>query len=175
MAVSDDGAVALVEFIDDNGVALWAMDASGRSGRISADHPADAVFLPNRRDAIVADDASRTVFLILDAAGAATPLPLMSATDDMEGFSSVAASDDGRQVFVADASSGIVATVDVETRRATVMSCECRPTGLYRLKGSSIFRLTDISREPMMVLDASSSEPRILVIPPSASAAAEAQ
>jgi hypothetical protein len=175
MAVSDDGGVALVEFIGDDGVALWAMDASGRSARISADHPADAAFLPNRRDAIVADDASRTVFLILDAAGTATPVPLMSATDDMEGFSSVAASDDGRQVFVADASSGIVATVDVETRRATVMSCGCRPTGLYRLKGNSIFRLTEISQEPVRVLDASSSEPRILIIPPSASAAAEAQ
>jgi WD40 repeat protein len=81
--------------------------------------------------------------------------------------SSVAVSGNGQEVFI-QGNSGKVAIVDTETLRSTVVDCDCRPGGLHRLKGDSIFQLTNATGEPMTVLDHSSGSPRIFIIPPAA-------
>ena len=96
---------------------------------------------------------------------AANLFPLLSA-DDGEVFSGVSVADDGRRVFLAEARSGVITTLDIETGSSAQMSCQCRPTGLYRLAGKSVFRLTDRSNEPIAILDASSDDPRLGIIPP---------
>jgi hypothetical protein len=82
----------------------------------------------------------------------------------MTGFSSISASDDGRSVFLADGSTGNIAIVDAQTGISTLTSCSCKPTGFKHLKGTSIFRLTETSSSPLMVLDAS-SQARVIPIP----------
>jgi len=173
LTVSDDGTIALMRVVDSDNAGLWVVGSSNGPWRISLDRPSAAAFFPNRRDAVVTDDATRSAFLMRDIDHAGTQVPLLSAADGIETFSSVSVAKDGRRVFLADASSGVITTVDVETRTPILASCQCRPTGLYRLSGDSIFRLTESSGEPMMVLDASSSDPRISIIPPAASVAAQ--
>ena len=93
----------------------------------------------------------------------------------MTAFSAVSTSEDGRRVFLTQVNSGNVAIVDTETQTSVMLDCQCRATGLYRLKGTSVFRLTETSREPTTVLDASAAEPRVVLIPPSASWIGEAR
>ena len=175
LAVSDDGTIALMKFVEAESPTLWLMDSSGASWPVSSDRPSAAAFFPNSSDAIVTDDASQSAFLILDPLGAGTRIPLLSAEDGITAFAGIATSEDGRRVFFADASSGNIAIVDLETRRPEILSCQCRVTGLHRLKGRSVFRLTDVSSEPIMVLDASGTEPQIVLIPPAASDVSEAR
>jgi DNA-binding beta-propeller fold protein YncE len=172
LALSDDGTIALVKFADADDRGWWLLDSSGASRRMVLDRPSAAAFLPNRQDAIVIDDATRTAFLVLDVGRTATPIPLISVPDGIESFSSVSAAEDGGRVFLADIQSGQIAIVDIDSRAVMLTSCQCQPTGLYPLHGASIFRLGESSSEPVMVLDASSGEPRIMVIPPAASAVA---
>ncbi len=175
VAVSDDGTLALVRSVDAENAVLWAFDSSGAAWQIAADRPLDAAFLPNSADVIVIDDAPQSAVLIRDVARTATRLSLVSVEDGIGSFSAVAASEDGRRVFLADGKSGIVAVVDLETREHALASCGCEAKGFYRLKGNSVFGLSEASSEPIMVLDASSREPSILVIPPAVSPVGEAQ
>jgi len=162
MALSDDAAIVLVSFADE----LWAVDASG-SWRVGSESSATAAFLPNRHDAIVADDLTQTVFLMMNIDQSATRVPVLSAADGLESFSSVSVSRDGREVFIAG-KSGRIAIVDMDTRRSVLTECQCRPTGLHPLNQGPIFRLTDASGEPMTVLDYSSGKPQMFIIPPAA-------
>jgi len=171
LAVSDDGTTALVRFADGDSASLWVFNTSGALLRIAADRPAAAAFLPNRLDAIVTDDAERSAFMVTDVNRSLSRIPLISAVDGINTFSSVAASDDGRRAFIADGDSGTIAIIDIETGISTTVACDCAITGLHRLNGFSTFRLTEASQEPMVVLDASSTEPRIVLIPPSTSLA----
>ena len=176
IAISDDASIALVRFVYEDRAVLWVINSAGAALPIGVDQPSAAAFFPNSANAIVADDASGSAYLFLDVANAGTRIPLTSpATGGMRLFSSAAVSDDGRRVFLAEVNSGNVAIVDMETLQSTVLSCQCQATGLYRLKGTSVFRLNETSREPMMVLDASTAEPRIVLVPPRASEIVEAQ
>ncbi len=172
--VSDDGSVALIKLMGVDGTGLWALSASGSFSRLPIDQPSAATFFTNRNDAIVSDNASQSAFIIMDAGGAATQVPLTAAIDGMQTFSSIAASDDGSRVFLADANSGNIALVDVQTRRATVIDCGCQPSGFYRMNGKSVFRLMDASASPISVLDASGSQPRIVFVAPNPSLVSEA-
>ena len=171
MALSDDGSIAVVKFAGGNtagGTELWVVDSSS-SWRVGSEGPATAAFFPNSHDAVVADEATQSVFLMMNVDQGATRIPLLSAADGLDAFSSVSVSGDGREVFIADNGSGTVAIVNMETRRPTLASCQCHPTGFYRLRRNSIFQLTEPSEDPVTVLDTSSGEPRIFIIPPESS------
>jgi hypothetical protein len=176
LTISDDGTIALlIKVVDSDDVGLWAVGSPSGPWRIPVDRPSASAFFPNRRDAVVTDHATHSAFLMMDIDKAATLIPLLSATDGVEAFSSVSVAEDGRRVFLADARSGVITTVDLKTGTPIQLSCQCRPTGLHRLSGKSIFRLTERSGEPIMVLDASSNDPRIGIIPPATPVAAQPQ
>jgi len=156
----------LVKTTTDQGSGLWVINSSGAVSRLPVAQPSAAAFFANKEDAIVSDDATQSAFIVMDAGRAAIQVPLVSAIDGMTGFSSIAASDDGGKVFLQDGSSGKVAIVDVQTRTWNVVGCGCQATGLMRLKGNSVFRFANASTQPVMVLDASGIEPRIVVVPP---------
>jgi hypothetical protein len=148
------------------------MNSSGAVQRLPVDQPSAAAFFANRHDAIISSDASQSAAILLDAGQTAIQVPLVPAINGMAGFSSIAASDDGGRVFLEDAQSGNIAIVDVQTRTSVVVPCGCQPTGFYRLKGNSIFGLSEASQQPIRVLDASSTVPRIVFIRPNLSVVA---
>ena len=170
LGISDDAAVALLKSTAEDGDSLWVVDASNAPRQIALDRPGAFAFFPKRRDVAAIEESNKSVVVIRNVDADATRIPLFSANETIATLSSVAALDDARQVVVADGNIGIVAVVDVETGMASYTSCSCRPTGLFRLKGTSIFRLEDPSQEPIWILDAS-SEPRTIVIPPASKGA----
>jgi DNA-binding beta-propeller fold protein YncE len=175
IAVDDDGSIALVRFVDGESVSLWALDWFGASWPIQVDRPSAAAFKPRSFDFFVAEDAGHSVFLIRDPQHTAERIPVFSSEDGSNGASAIAASDDGGRLFVADAKSGRIAMVDLATGNHVDTSCDCQPTGFYRLKGNSVFALSEATQQPTMVLDASGADLRIGIIPPAVLRAEGAQ
>jgi hypothetical protein len=169
MALSDDGAVALLNFANDDPTVpneLWVVGGSG-AWPLGTGSSAVGAFFPNRRDAIIADDATQTVFTVSNIDQAALRAALLQTADGIDSFSNLAVAGDGKSVFVAS-NSGQIAVVDMQTRQPRFLDCQCRPDGFYRLTGNSVFQLTHASDQPMTVLDNSSTEPRVFIIPPAA-------
>jgi hypothetical protein len=113
----------------------------------------------------VADDAAEEVFLLSNIDQEASRLSLASFGDGFNAFAGVAASSDNHRVFISSKKSKSVTIADLETGVSTVLSCDCVPTGFRPLKGTSVFRLSDPADGPVAVLDASSAEPRIMILP----------
>jgi hypothetical protein len=167
LAVSDDGTLVLLRIVDsDLQPGLWLMTASGVLHRLQVDQPSGVAFFAGRHDVVVGDDATAGASIILDVGQTEMQIPLAAGIDGMASFSSIVTSDDGTRVFLADATSGNVAVVDVSSGRPAVLPCGCRITGLSRLRGTDVFRLNDASQDPINVLDASASEARVVLIPP---------
>jgi hypothetical protein len=169
LSVTDDGALALVRTEKGDSESLrmefTIIGDTGISWRVPT---ADAAvgFVPGRRDIVVADNLTKSVFLVTDIGRSYARLPLFAPANDSEVFSGAAMSEDASRVFVAT-QTGTVAIMEVGTGRITWLSCECRPTTLEPLKGGALFRLTEVSAtEPIVALDVSSPEPRFVLTPP---------
>jgi hypothetical protein len=175
IAISDDGTVALLKSVQPEGPALWVVDSAGIPRRVPVEWPSAAAFFPNRKDAIVTDGVARIAFHVVNIDRETTPVPVVSGVDDIDGFSSISVADDSRRVFFAGRSSGLITIVDLNAGTLSQVSCHCRPTGLFRLSGESVYRMTDASPEPITVLDASIDEPRVVLVPPDISEPAQPQ
>lgn len=165
LAVSDDGSTALAGFEDSGRDSIWVVSAAG-ARFVSQSRAASLSFLVNQHDAVVADGRSDEAYLLHQLDQNPSRTPLFSAGDGIEGMSGAAVSDDGRYAIVAGASSGTVGVVDLQQGGRTILTCNCRPTGVHRLTGTAIFRLNEPGDTLVTVIDISSGKPRILVVPP---------
>ena len=164
IAVSDDAKLALVT-VGDESRTLWVIDAKGIVTPVVAGQPSRIAFIAKRPDALIADDASREVFVLQGLDLNPVRLPGIVLREDARPISAVTASSDGQSIFVAQQDSEDITITDVAARTTTVVSCHCKPTVFSPLKGASLFRLNGLSNGPMMVLDASTSNPRTVIIP----------
>jgi len=165
LAIADDGTLAVLNFMTPGEATLWVVSSNGSRWVLPAQRPSAATFLTNRHDVVIADDAAQQVFLLSNIDQEASRFSVASFGDGFEAFSGVAASDDGLRVFVISRKSDTVTLIDLERGLSAPLPCQCQATGFRALKGSSVFRLTDMTDSPIAILDASSTEPRIIVLP----------
>jgi len=165
IAVSDDAKIALM-LVGNESRTIWTIQGSGAMSTVSAIRPAHIAFIAHRTDALIADDATQEVFLLrdLDQVPVRTPGAVLWRGADRQ-FSAIAASRDGRSLYIAQHGSDEIFIVDLQTQETTALHCQCKPTTLSPLKGPSVFRLNGLSNGPISVLDASSPSPRTLFIP----------
>jgi hypothetical protein len=71
---------------------------------------------------------------------------------------------DASSAFIASRA-GIVSSVDLDTGAITALSCQCVPTALDRLAGADLFRLTGISRYPVLLFDGTQQQRRLWFVP----------
>jgi hypothetical protein len=167
IAVSDDAALVLLRFSDAENATLWLVGSNGLRWSVPANRPSAGRFLANRHDAIIADDVSQDVFLLTHIDETASRMSVASAGDGFDAISGVAASEDGKRIFITSTASRNVTAVNLETGISFAVPCYCRATGLHRLKGN-VFVLATGADGGVALLDASSSEPRVVIIPPAA-------
>jgi hypothetical protein len=165
-AVSDDGAQALVSESSVAGnpsPSVAVFTANGVPGLIALAGPATAIaFLSNSHDALLSS-ALESV-LIRNAAAQTSRIALNPAVNGSIG--AVASSDGSTGYFVN--AGGMVSSLPLASALSQPGSfnCQCAPTGIYRTAATGVYRLNEISSGPISLFDASSSQPRSLVIPP---------
>jgi DNA-binding beta-propeller fold protein YncE len=164
IAVSDDAKLALV-IVGDETRTLWLIDANGTASPVSVTQPSRMIFVPQRADALIADDATHEVFLLQSLDENPVRQPGVALREDGHAVSAVGVSADGQTIFVAQEGSEDISITDLQTRITAIVSCHCSPTMFAPLKGTSLFRLNNPGNGPVTVLDASSSTPRTLIIP----------
>lgn len=191
LAVSEDGSALLAAIPEGESTAVYQLttapaarqsDLSAETvdgvpvtpGEIPAAAPARRLavfgevsaleFIGESLDALVADAGANTVHLMQDASGAAQTVLLGAEGDGLAKPSWVKALD-SRRVLVANRESGNIVILFRDGASPLSIPCDCSPTGLSPL-GRAVFRLTDPSADPLLLLDAGGLEPRIVVVPP---------
>lgn len=161
-AVADDGHTVLA------GVegSVYLVTPNGEVPILTGLRKITAMGLGTGRMALVADGAKNRVYRISDVSGPAEAIILGDFRDGIDGPAAVAISDDGNRGFVANERSGTVAMLDLRGQSPIEkIACHCKPTGLDRLAGNGVYRLTEPSDKPMWVLEAGAHSPRVLFVP----------
>jgi hypothetical protein len=158
LAVSDDGA--------------WVLYASGNSVRLLGAGGADrrlldlagsaiVAFAPASAGAAVVDPNGAGLVLFADVASAAArTLAPAAAVGSAAGL---AFSPDGSRLLVASPSDRSVLSFDTASGDRGAISCNCAPAGLHRM--GNLFRLNDLEKGPLWLLDWNAAEPRTVFVP----------
>ena len=120
---------------------------------------------------MIAEDSTQEVSLLrnIDSDFSRQSLSVLSA-EGARAFSAIAFAST-RKVLMTQLGSDAVTILNIDSSSRSALSCGCDPSGLFPLKGNSAFRLNSGSGGPMMVVDVSSEEYRIVLIPPGAGVA----
>ena len=158
LAVSDDGEA--VASVGDRGLAL-----------VTAHHPPQVLlrqanalaFVAGARRLLAAEPEQNAVWSIDADSGAASLL--MDQRDGLEAVAAVAASADGRRVFVA-LESGRIAIRAAAGGMIDFVTCSCIPSRLSPLRGPAAFLLNDPQDqdETLWVLDAGRPDPGVAFV-----------
>ena len=149
MALSDDGAVALVAA----GSLVELFGGAADLGKI-ADTSGSALvaFAPSSHDAAVADRAGAGLVLFRNLAGASGSQSVAPADDTIQAATALAFSSDGKQLLVANPAGQAVTTFDLVAGGRDSIACTCTPSTLVRM--GDLFRLNDVGQGPLWLLDA---------------------
>jgi hypothetical protein len=159
LAVSDDARALLVSVND----SIRFFESYGDMGKLIDTAPGALVaFAGGSQDAAVADTGSGVV-LFHDLAGAGASQVIAPPDENGAPFSALAYSADGKSLFLASAASQAVTQLDLGAGSRTLIPCGCSPTVLARM--GSVFRLTELTGDPLWLLDAPETAPRIVFVP----------
>jgi len=155
LAVSDDGAYLIYAA----GGPVELLGAAGDSRQVLDAAPGTlAAFAAGGHDAVV--NQSGKLFIFNDIAGPATRRSIDSAASP----TALAYSPDSRSLLIASAAGRSVTTVNLETGDRSSLSCDCAPATLTPM--GSVFRLNELGKDPLWLLDTASNRGLIFVPPP---------
>jgi len=165
MAVSNDGTVLVYASDEPDGNVLYAWTASSGASRfVTSAGTISGIAITSNGDAIVTDRAANEVFAVFDPGGGAVRRLLADVNQSISGPIGVALSPEGR-ILIGNKESGDVAVLDSSGRFIKTLHCDCAVSGVYPIR-NTVFRLTDGIDQTIYLLDASSSEERIVFVPP---------
>jgi hypothetical protein len=123
-------------------------------------------FAESSSDALVADPVRNEVFLLR---GEGERWILASERDGIADPVAVALT--ATRGFVANRGSSSVVVLDLAGGPPARVSCPCEITGLQRLRGEAVFRLTGPLQSASYLLEVTAGEPRLWFVPPGGAAA----
>ena len=172
LAVNDSADLVVAGFSGVEQDAAVALGVDGTVRTLPGPQNVSAIgFFRGSRDFLIADGPASKVYLVKDTAGTSETTLLADETSGISGPVAVAASMDGKRVFVANSGSPGVASVDLAGGVVAVTSCRCAPTQLAAVNGNAVFRLSGPSGGPVWLFDGDGDEPRIVFVPQYRSAA----
>lgn len=162
IAVSDDGRIVLTAV----GGTVFSLTAGSEVPVLRELGNVSAMTIPATGTALVADSGRNQVYRIRGIGGSIETDAIAGPQDGINGPVAIAVSRDNSRAFVANSKGKTLATIQL-TAQPTVTEAACgfTPTGLARLAGDEVFRLTEISNLPMWVVTAGGQEPRFLFVP----------
>jgi hypothetical protein len=167
LAVNDRGDALLAAVSDRDSGSLYALAIGGQPRVVSPVTRVTAVrFLHNSNDAVAADYDANEVLLIRNVLTNPEPMVIASARDGVQRPVAVASSPGNQRIFAANSEPGAVAVISPNGGAPQLIACDCRATELSAVRAGSMFRLSSATNGPIMLLDASGAEVRVLFIPP---------
>ena len=162
LAISDDGQVLIAGTGGSQAVLIVSADGNITSVPLN-DGIRALAFRPNSQDAAVAT-AGNQIFLLPDIAHAPQPASIAGPKEGIAGPAAIEFSSDGQRLFAANPAAGTVTESDLAAGTTATLTCDCSPSGLYRLRGPAVFRLTEASTQ-LRLFDGSTTPSRILFVP----------
>lgn len=160
--ISDDGMTVAVGISDGNAGSLF-LQKLGQPARLIASmrHPSAITFLHRSDNAVVADDVDNTIY----ALSGGQVFSVATADAGISGPVAIASSNDNGRVFVGNSQTGSVITLGASGPIGGPQYCNCTLSTLQPLNVDSVFRLTDFSGGPVVLLNASGVSPRMIFVP----------
>jgi hypothetical protein len=164
MAVSDDGTLLVYSVATNDRDSLYAWSSTSGHRLVSvADAVSDIAIAPNG-NAIVADGKAGEIFSISNPKGSAVRQTLNADKNDLTNPTGVTVSNAGL-IYVANAGSHSILTLDSSGRPLRAQSCSCAVTRFFPLK-DSLYGLSDRTDSTLYLLEAGAASDRILFVPP---------
>jgi hypothetical protein len=159
LAVSDDGAALLVSV--NNSIHLFGSYADMGKLMDTAGGPAIA-FAGGSHDAAISDSGAGLV-VYHDLLGSGDSQVVAAPDQSGTPSSAVAFSADGKEIYIANSSAQTVTRVDLVAGASNRLPCACSPTALARM--GNVFRLTDLTTDPLWLVDQPESTARVVFVP----------
>lgn len=166
LALDDEGKLVVLSVSENQGSRISLHSSESGFQSLGVFGEVSALKFSTGRQVLVADRASQEVILIRDVRDATQQIRIAGREDGIHDPVALDFSKDQKRVFVANAGSGTVAALDLGGAPATLTACQCTPTTLGRLEGDAVFRLTELSEKPLLMLEAGANETRVLFVPP---------
>jgi hypothetical protein len=147
LALSDDGAALLVSV--NNSIHLFASSADLGKLMDTSASPAFA-FAIGSHDAAISDTGAGLV-LYRDLTGSGASQVVAAPDPSAKPSSALAFSADGTAIYLANASTQTITRFDLTAGASASLPCSCTPTTLARM--GNVFRLTELSSDPLWLLD----------------------
>ncbi len=162
IAISDDGKTVLAAVSG----TVYHLTSGSEVPVMTGLGKVSAMTIPADSTALVADGGRNQIQRIRGIGGAIETDVVAGPHDGISGPVALAVSHDNSRAFVANGKAKTLATIQL-TGQASVthVACSFAPTGLERLSGTDVFRLTEMSSLPLWVVAAAGSEPRFLFVP----------
>jgi hypothetical protein len=161
-AISDDGKLVLLSDAGQPDAQGWLLDSDRRQVMLTIPgRETSFAFRANSHDA-AAISRSGDLYVLQDLGGNSAVRNVAPGADETAGAVGLWMSSDGGHAYAAT-SVGNVTDFDLATGARQSSSCQCALTGVQFLK-PGLFRLTEVSARPLMVLDTSAA-PRIWFVP----------
>ncbi len=162
IAISDDGRTVLVAV----GGTVFQLTAGSEVPVLTGLGKVSALTIAAAGTAVVADSERNQIQRIRGIGGGIETDVIAGPHDGISDPVAIAVSRDNSRAFVANGHAGTLTTIELTSQpTVTHVTCGFTPSGLERLAGGEVFRLTEISNRPMWVMDAGGREPRFLFVP----------
>jgi hypothetical protein len=161
VAVSDDGTLLVLG--ESSGNRLWLIHSDGSRTMLPVPGSSAALAFQRGSHNAVAITQTGDLYLMQSLDSTPSVRTVLPGSDATAGAVGLQISDDGSQAYAATAR-GNITVVDLKSGVAQSVSCQCAPTGIQQLR-PGLYRLTDVSNKPVMVLDASSGAPQVWFVP----------
>lgn len=159
MAISDDAALALA-----SGSAVYVIGADQNPVPLPIPSTIAALSFRPATDDLLAATSSGDLYLAKNVNTALAVAQVFTGVARTSSPVAVQFSPDGSAAYLAS-TAGTLATIDLTTGSASTLACQCTPTGLQPFGRSGLFRLTEISTQPLWLFDGTAGGSRIWFVP----------
>ena len=162
LAVSDDAQTVLAAL----GHGVYWINAQGEVPVATGLERVSSIALAPDHTALIADTVGNRIQRVRNVTGTPQADSLAGSEQGISAPVAVAFSSDSQRGFVANGKSGMITILDLAGKSPIAsISCGCKPTGLDRLSGNDVFRLTRPSNQPMWLFEAGGVQPRVVFVP----------
>jgi len=158
LALSDDGAALLVASA--NSVQLFGSGAN-LGQLLPTAGPALLAFVPGQQNAAIADLQGAGLVLAQNLLNGPSTQVLAPSDATIQSGSALAYSADGSQLLLASSAGQSVTSFDLAAGSRNSLACACSPSTLTRI--GDWFRLNEVGREPLWMLDAKAGSQLVFV------------